>query len=97
MNLLSLSTALILGVAVVVIYVIVACVRKKKPALSEAAVIFLSFPGVMGGISVFLRCLDDATSPVKGEERAYFAFAGLAMVWVAIASVIEAFGKTKNA
>ncbi|MBX3749667.1 MAG: hypothetical protein KF897_06240 [Opitutaceae bacterium] len=95
MRVFSLTTSLALGGALVVAYVVAACFRREKPVLSEAGTVFVSASGVIGGINVFVRCLDELTSPVQGEERIYFAFAGLTMIWLSIASVLDALGKGK--
>lgn len=95
MRLFSLTTSLMLGGALVVAYVAVACWRRERPVLNEAGTIFVSASGVMGGINVFVRCLDEITSPVQGEERIYFAFAGLTMIWLSVASVFDALGKRR--
>ncbi len=95
MRLFSLTTSLALGGVLVVVYVVVACLRREKPVLSDAGTVFVSASGVIGGINVFVRCLDEITSPVQGEERIYFAFAGLAMIWLSVAAVLEALGKGK--
>jgi len=94
-KLFSLTTSLILGGVLVVAYVAIACILREKPVLSAAGTVFISASGVIGGVNVFVRCLDEIASPVQGEERIYFAFAGLTMIWLSVASVFDALAKPK--
>lgn len=96
MSWLSIPSGLIVGALVVILYVGVELLRKRKPLLRDASAIFLGFPGVVLGINIFFRSLDDVNCPVEGESRTYFAFSGMALVWISVESIASGFRKAAN-
>lgn len=80
----------------VLVYVVIAWKKKKRPVASEAAAVFLCFPGFSGGIEVFIRSLEDLKDFKSGAERAYFALAGILTIWVAMGSLVGVFSKLRE-
>lgn len=95
MRLLSLSFGFVLGAIGVASYVVIACLRRKVPVLGEAAVVFMSFPGIIGGIGVFLRTIDEENNHADSDERTYLALAGITMIWVSVSALVKTYNALK--
>jgi|SRR5665213_1353839 len=84
---------LICGASLSAIYMMAMwCIKKCHPQFLNVAMIFGSSAGLVSGVKLcYTVCVDDTRFLVGNDDKATIFVGGLAICWVSVLGIIEAF------